>query len=149
MSNKTKLGIFVASILVSFACGRYTVQAPEVKTTETVQQDVKKDVDKDTNTHQVEVKVQKPDGTVQTTITTDTSTTAKVDTNVTTNTQIKQDVIPPKTNTLNVSVLAGLDFARQTPVYGASVSKQLLGPITIGAFGLTNGIIGGSIGLNF
>lgn len=149
MSNKTKLGIFVASILVSFACGRYTVQAPEVKTSKNTEQDVKKEADKDTQTHEVSVEVKKPDGTIQVTTTTDTTTIAKVDTSVQTDTQFKQDVIPPKTNTLNVSLLVGLDITRQAPVYGGSLTKQLLGPITIGAFGLTNGTVGGSIGLNF
>ena len=35
------------------------------------------------------------------------------------------------------------------PLYGISANKEFIGPITIGAFGLTNGTIGLSIGVNF
>lgn len=50
---------------------------------------------------------------------------------------------------VNLAGLAGIDFSKKTPVYGASISKQLLGPVTLGVWGLTNSTIGVSIGLEF
>lgn len=54
----------------------------------------------------------------------------------------------PKTN---VSALVGNDFSKSLPkpLYGINVSREFLGPVTIGAFGLTNGVLGVSVGLNF
>jgi hypothetical protein len=34
-------------------------------------------------------------------------------------------------------------------MYGISVHREFIGPITLGAFGLTNGTVGLSIGVNF
>lgn len=58
---------------------------------------------------------------------------------------------PIKVKSLNVSALIANDFSRGilVPTYGISVSKEILGLITVGAFGLTNGAIGVSLGLNF
>jgi len=56
----------------------------------------------------------------------------------------------PKRNTINISALYSVDTTdRFRPAYGLSVSKEVLGPITIGIFGLTDGTIGVSIGGNF
>lgn len=50
----------------------------------------------------------------------------------------------------NVSALASVDTARAfVPVYGVSITRELVGPITIGAFGFTNGVVGLSVGINF
>lgn len=149
--NKT----IVTCMTLAFICfilgllGRYSTQAPEVKTTVDSIENIKKDLNQNTQTHQVSVSEKTPDGTTKITTTTDTSTVKKVDTITDTDTHITQDVIPPKIDTLNVSILVGLDVSRQTPVYGASITKQVLGPITVGAFGLTNGSVGGSIGISF
>lgn len=147
LRNEVTIGLFL--ILFAFILGRHSVQVPEVKTTVDTTKDVKKDLTQDTQTHQVSVTEKTPDGTTKTTTTIDTSTVKKVDTITDTDTHITQDVIPPKIDTLNVSILVGLDVSRQTPVYGASITKQVLGPITVGAFGLTNGSVGGSIGISF
>ena len=55
------------------------------------------------------------------------------------------------TGRTRISALAGFSpFSDpHTPVYGGHVSTQLLGPINVGAFGLTNGTIGMSLGLDF
>jgi len=68
------------------------------------------------------------------------------------NTVSHQDttVIPPKLSTLNVSALVGTDPMNSfKPLYGFSVSKQFIGPVTIGLWGLTNSTVGISLGLNF
>ncbi len=89
------------------------------------------------------VVVKKPDGSSTTTETIDEKSKTKTD-------AISQ--IPVKTNQkTNISVLVGNDFSRSVvkPIYGISVNRELIGPVTVGAYGLTSGIIGLSIGVNF
>lgn len=58
--------------------------------------------------------------------------------------------VESKRTRVSVQALIGTDVTnRFQPVYGAAVSKEVLGQITIGAFGLTNGTLGVSLGLNF
>lgn len=70
-------------------------------------------------------------------------------------TKIRPPSLPPaaskRANRMNVSVLAGIDFSSAVPkpTYGVSINKEFIGPITVGVFGLTNGTIGASIGVNF
>lgn len=149
MTTKVKVAAGLVVVVGSFAAGRYSNQKPEVHTVINTEAETKKDSNKDTQTHQVSVSVKAPDGTIKTTTTTDTSTIAKTDTITDSTTHMVQTIIPPKNDTLNISVLAGIDFSRQVPIYGASLTKQVLGPLTIGVFGLTNGIMGGSIGVQF
>ena len=69
-----------------------------------------------------------------------------------TDTKVKQSEIKPiKSAKTNISALAGNDFSKSIPkpIYGVSFSREFIGPITIGAFGFNNGVIGVSIGLNF
>lgn len=142
MSIKTQLIILGAVSLVAFASGRYTAKAPDVaEAIKAVTQD---------NTHQdvhtTKVIVQTPDGTVKTTETTDTQTQTveKIAT------QESEKITSPK-STLNISALVAEDFSKGTltPIYGVSVSKEFSGPVTVGLFGLTNGTLGVSLGINF
>lgn len=150
MASSNKLFILYAvCILAAFAAGRYSVQAPEVHTSAGIKEEIKQDANKDTQTHQTTVSVKTPDGTTKTTTTIDTTTKDKMDTAIATTTKVDQTIIPPKIETLNVSFMAGVDFSRQATVYGASVNKQLLGPITIGLFGLTNSTVGLTVGMSF
>lgn len=85
------------------------------------------------------VKVTSPNGTVTESTTIDSATkTDKVQTIA-------------KANKSNLSVLASIDYTKSqlTPVYGVSFSKEVLGPITVGAFILTNKTVGLSIGYSF
>lgn len=54
-------------------------------------------------------------------------------------------------NRTNISLLISNDFSRSriTPDYGMAFSREVLGPVTIGLFGLTNKTLGVSVGLNF
>jgi cytoskeletal protein RodZ len=146
MTIKTKIIASLVVVLVAFASGRYSVSNPTVKTHETTQTDSETKIDK--NTHKVTTITEDKTGKKVTTITEDTDTKAdKTKDSVKT---IDQTVTPQKTGTVNISALAGfgLDSGIQ-PVYGLSVSKELIGPITVGAFGLTNRTLGISVGLNF
>lgn len=77
-----------------------------------------------------------------------------IDSNIRSNTtENKQSSVPVgPASKYNISALAGYDLSHPrslTPLYGVSVTKQVLGPITVGAFGLTNGVLGVSLGVNF
>lgn len=63
----------------------------------------------------------------------------------------KQENMTTKSSKTNISALIGNDFSKRLsqPIYGVSVSREYWGAITIGGFGLTNGVVGVSIGLNF
>lgn len=50
---------------------------------------------------------------------------------------------------VNVSALVSYDFSGSHPIYGVSANKEFIGHMTIGAFGLTNGTAGLSVGWNF
>ncbi len=65
-------------------------------------------------------------------------------------TRLKQEIYQVS-NRVTISGLVATDLSQSIPkpIYGAHVSKEFIGPISIGAFGLTNGIIGLSIGLSF
>jgi hypothetical protein len=143
MSIQYKVIGVLLILMATFAAGRYSAQKPATNTTtNTVTHETEHQ-----NQHEVIVTIKAPDGTTRTTETIDTNTQVQE----AQDTKTQQIVVPPKTNTLNVSVLVGNDFSKLSiqPLYGVSVSKQLLGPLTVGAFGLTNGVIGVSIGLNF
>ena len=76
----------------------------------------------------------------------------KTTTEVTTETDSKSSTKRPEpTRSLNVSGMISADttgpFAK--PVYGLSVDRQFIGPVTIGLYGLTNGIVGFRLGITF
>lgn len=128
--NKILIGLVL--LLTSFSIGRYT--APK-STSET------KTIDRTHTVTQI-VTVKAPDGTTKTITTIDQHETEKTDKLVSTT---------PTRPKNNLSVLASSDFSTRglAPKYGASFTREFIGPITVGAFGLQSGIIGLSIGVNF
>jgi VCBS repeat-containing protein len=137
-------------IVASFALGRFSISA--VSATKLVESDNKteqKELDKDTHTKTETVTIKKPDGTTKTVTTIDTTAEVKIDDKKTEVDNKVQTSTPVKRPTINVSALAVLDLRTGLPAYGASASKEILGPVTVGAFGLTNGVLGISIGLDF
>jgi len=148
LSLKNKVIISIVVIATTFAFGRYSVnQTPAVHTVEDVKTD--KDIDKDKVTHTVTTVTKKPDGTEVTTIDKKTESKSQEKDKITEH--LDQTVTPSKQSKVNISVLGANDFSKSIPVpiYGVSFNKEFLGPITIGAFGLKNGVIGLSIGLDF
>lgn len=84
------------------------------------------------------IRITDPDGTKKEIITIDEHDKSKTKT-----------VVTPKTN---VSLLIVKDYSKHDnsgPEYGVSMTREVLGPVTIGVFGLTNKTIGISIGYNF
>lgn len=144
--NYRELGLYILAVVTAFALGRSSVHQPEVKSS---QQDTKKEVtDENKDTVKKTTIVKNKDGSETTVI--DEHTTDKSHDAMTDNSKSSSAVIPQKVGMLNVSALVSIDTQnRWTHSYGASVSKQVLGPISVGLFGLTNGTVGASIGLSF
>lgn len=133
--NKTRIILTVAAGLLLFALGRYSASL-------TSQQTVTKD-DTHTVVKRVTVRTKQPNGSVQTVVTENRDVTER-------STETARTVAAPK-QTLSISGLAGVDITNKllTPVYGLSITKQVVGPITAGAFGMTSGVVGLSLGVNF
>lgn len=130
--------VLLAAVSAILGAGIYKHFAPvQTKTVETTKEVVRTDVQTVIKT------VRLPNGQEET-------TTTVVDHTITKDTASKTAVVV-KAPTINVSALVANDFSTGSlkPLYGISVSKELLGPITVGAFGLTNGTIGLSLGINF
>jgi hypothetical protein len=139
LSNNWKVVVGILIIVVAFSFGRYT--APTKVETKTVTVEVEK-VKIDRNRIVIE-KTNKDGSKIK--ITRSSSMTDR-------NTQTSQQStkLVENKSSLNISALAGVDVTKPTGiVFGAHVSKQLIGPVSIGVFGLTNKTVGASIGLSF
>lgn len=126
-------------LLVAFGAGRWL--SPEKVVTKTVTVEVEK-----TNTKQdsVVIKVTKPDGTITET------TTTKTETETVTNTNNKtESIVQGKKSSLNLSALAGINVINPSGgiIFGGHISKPILGPISIGIFGMSDGRAGLSVGI--
>lgn len=140
---KSTLVAVTIVIIVAFALGR--LSAPDVSTTSSQTTNTEKHQDKDV--HEVVEETHLPDGTVKVKKTIDSSTKTDVEKSSTKQTE---KIVAPTGSKVNVSgIIANDGFRSLTPIYGVSVSKEIIGPITAGVFGLTNGIIGASVGINF
>lgn len=150
MPNKIILAL---ALLLSFASGRWLSPTKTVTQIKTVE--VEKKVDA-TNTqiddHKTTTIVVKPDGTSQTTITDDSHTgTKSTDTTQLIDSTESTETVTRGSSKLTLSALASSNIHSlgQSPDFGAMVTKQVLGPITATAFGLSSGVFGVGIGLSF
>ena len=154
MSNKVKVLIVAGVAVLFFAVGRYTAPGKVVTQVKTVEVDRKVD-DSDTTKHEHKkvVIVTKPDGTSVTTITDNTNSDTKdhaVDNSTTTTSQLTTTEKNKASDNLTVYGLAGSNLLHGGAItYGGMVTKPLLGPVSIGVFGMTNLTCGASIGLTF
>jgi uncharacterized membrane protein len=146
MNNKIIVVAFIATAALSFFLGKNSV---EVKETSNTKIEDTKQIDKDSHVKVVQTTTKKPDGeeTTTTVTTRDTEThiedTKKVD-------EVISKIVENNRPKLNISLLVSAKPELPLiPVYGVSINKEVLGPITVGAFLLTNRTIGASIGLNF
>lgn len=156
MNIKTKIIVGVVYTAV-VASGAYFLAPQKIKTVEKeVKVEVdKKDQKKDSKKHfDTTTTVNKrPDGSSTTVIhkIVDTGTTSEIkDVTAKSDSIEKSKEITKSSGTTSVSVLTGVDVTKPGGiVYGASLNRSILGPITIGIWGLSNGICGGSVGLSF
>lgn len=142
MNTRTRIIVGVIALLVAFACGRFLSSErvrTEVKTVEVEKIVVKTE-------HVVTTIREKPDGSKDTTIVSDTDSKTKTDSSSTDN--IKEVTLSK--STLNISALVGiqLPMSNNSLIYGLSATKSIIGPITAGVFVLNNASGGLSIGLN-
>ena len=135
MSNKIKIVVVIIVVAIAFLAGQKSV--PEKTKTVEVEKVVT------VVEHKVITIKENPDGSKETTITTDKKTDSKTDKTAEEKTSIKSKT--------NISLLVGTSSPLSTldTVYGISANKELIGPVTVGAWVLTNKSIGLSIGLNF
>jgi hypothetical protein len=146
---KYKIVIAVCALAIAFASGRYSVSYNETTHEVTNTQDTKHKTEV-VRTVVHTVTVQEPNGEIKTVTDSDTHTATKEDEQENQQVTLDQTKIST-TSKLNISALAGIDTQSLAHpfVYGLSVSKQVIGPITAGLFGLNNGTIGVSVGLSF
>lgn len=173
MNWKVIVIIELIVICTAFAFGRYSV--PEVvktehdsttvsHTTDTRNETAETHTDRDKHKDVVVTETVQPDGTK--TVTTHTIEDSKIhrDTddsvkdhssnNTANHTVDKTETIAGR-NKLNVSLLVGPSISLSGglslgPIaYGAHISKPILGPVTVGLWGLSTGAGGMSVGLNF
>ena len=140
--DKIKITLSIIIVAGAFYAGRQSATIPtEVRKVE----ETKKE---NSQTDQTVVTIKRPDGTIETTK--KTHKTVEKDIKKETKAEVpKPSLVKPPTT--KVSLMAGVDLqtAGRPIVYGAEVSMQVLGPISLGVFGLSNGIIGISGGMAF
>lgn len=157
MSNRNKFVIIITVLIVTFAVGRYT--APEKVKIETRTVEVEKkqksvDIDRDRNKKTTTKTIIKPDGTkVITSVTEDNTATnikSKSNSEAIKASETVKEVIKSSSKT-HLSALAGINPFKldNGPDFGASASRTILGPISIGLFGFKSGMCGGSVGVEF
>lgn len=140
MTTKTKLLIAAASLLTAFAFGRWS--APEYQKTT---KDQSETTDSSSHKKTTVVEKEKPDGTKEkkTIVEEDRDRSKSKTSSETEETLARRDRV-------SLSALGGFHFnGESSPDYGISISKPVLGPITLGIWGLQSGVIGASIGLTF
>lgn len=155
MTLKYKIILSVVALLIAFGFGRFSATSPpSIKTAEVLKTDTQVKDNKDIKTHTVTITEKEPDGVQRTTTTTDTSTVDK-------ETEI-QDVQEQKTTEVqnkvrprnNISLIAAQSLDIFIPRYGIMASREVLGPVTIGAFGMatasgSGAVLGISVGIDF
>ncbi len=157
MRLRYKAAIIGGALLTSFAFGRYS--APVKIKTETKEVDTKHEVEDKTanqNKHKETVITEtvKPDGTkekVTKTIEDTHKQTDSTDTTQTDSSKTETKEVTKEGRKVILSALGGVGVSsgHWAPVYGLSAQSTLVGPITVGAFGLTTGVVGCSLGLMF
>jgi hypothetical protein len=152
MTTKQIVIIALIALVGAFAVGRYS--APEKVVTKTVEVEKKtedKQVDSQDNKVTTITETDKPDGTkVKTTVIADKKDVQVDDKKTDDITKTETKEIDRGSSKVTISLLAGENVTSPgIPTYGLSITKPILGPLTVGVFGFQNGLIGASIGLTF
>lgn len=151
--------IAVLALATAFAAGRYSLpERVRVETkTVTVEKKTDKvtsDTDRDRHVETVTTTTRKPDGTLETTTKTvqDSHTDrhqeeAKIERKGTSQENTSETTYAA--SKLTISALAGASFQRPEIIYGVSLSRPIFGPVSLGAWALTDQTVGFSLGLSF
>lgn len=150
---------YVAAGILIFAFGRYSAPVKVKTVTKTVEVEKKTsqtdtEASRDKHKETTVTEIVRPDGTRETTTTTREDTEVHKTKSDTSTSEREKDTTASKevtreTSRTTISAMYGLPVTGGVPVYGASISKPLLGPIAVGVWGLTPGVIGASVGLGF
>jgi hypothetical protein len=152
MTTKTMVIIGAVALLTAFAAGRWSApQKVKIQTVEVEKKTDDKKVDKDDHKVTVITEVDQPNGTKTKTTTIKDDSDTKVVDKKTDDTTTKTTIDVEKSSSkVTISALAALNVTKPgLPIYGASITRPLLGPVTMGVFGLQNGTAGVSVGLTF
>lgn len=146
MNLKTKVLIGIIACASVFAAGRFS--APEKIKTVTIEIE-KKTTTADTTkeVHRKITTIERPDGTRETIVTEDTTSENKSSTTDDKSLTSSKEIT--KGSNTTILALVGVDFSTPGIMYGASISRPVLGPISIGVWALTNKTAGLGIGLAF
>lgn len=146
MTPKAKLTYSAVALITAYAFGYWT--APEkIKTVEV--EKITKNEDENKNSHSVTERkeITRPDGTKEVTEVTRIDTDSSKKSSETIEKE-KLKEITKSGRKVSINLLAGITI-KKLPVYGAAASATVLGPISVGVFGLSNGIYGAQVGLIF
>lgn len=156
MSNKTKIILAAVALLGAFAAGRWLAPEKvkiEKQIVEVEKKSSEKDAEKSTKKTTTTTKVIRPDGTVEETTTVVEETnrkSSKSETAESGRAETETTEITRSSSKVTISVLGAGDLHVLGQLrYGVLVSKPVIGPVTLGAFYLTPGIVGASVGLTF
>jgi len=152
LTTKTKVISVLLITVTAYAFGRWS--APEKiveKRVEVVRVDKSVDTNKDQRKEVVKHTVTKPDGTTETTETTVTDTKKKTEVTVSTEKNVSTEkTVTFSTSKVTIMALVGSELSLPlVPIYGLSITKPVLGPVTAGAWGFSNRTFGVSVGLTF
>ncbi len=141
-------------VVVGYGFGRYAQPAKVVTETKVVEVEKKTtETEAERNRHKTTVthEVTKPDGSQEKTTTTEESTETVKKGSSTSDTATETAFRSETTykDSINLSLLAGAGSLSGPIVYGGAATKRIIGPITGGAWALTSGVVGVSIGLSF
>lgn len=152
MDVKTKLLIGSAALIGCFLAGRLSAPEKVVEKRVEVEKTQKSvDTDKEQHLETTKTTVTKPDGTTETTEKVVVDTKKKTDLDVTKEKDVSTEkTVTFQTSKVTISLMVGSELSLPlVPVYGLSVTKPIMGPITVGAWGLSNRVFGVSAGLTF
>ena len=157
MQTKTKIIISIVVIATSFAFGRFTTPVKIKEVTKIVEVEKKsdtKDDRKDIHKHTVTKTIVRPDGTKET-------TTEVIEDSKSDDKSNSKDEIDKATDTskeivktggaVRIMAMGGVDTRSPltSQFVGANISANIIGPIAIGGFAMTNGTAGLMLGLSF
>lgn len=158
--DKTKVILITLGLMSAFAFGRWGTPVKVVEKTAIVEVEKKMDnkqtdIDRDLHKETTVTEKVTPDGIrITETKTKEDRTTekrtqeVKQDDTSTKTESSKETVYPYSDVTISALVGVPISFTSTTHLYwGCSIQKPILGPVTVGLFGLSSGVAGISLGL--
>lgn len=128
----------------AFGAGWYLTPAKVETHTVTIEVEHK---DEDTKTNTVIVEKIDPNGTINRTTTTNNETKTTTDRE---NSITHDKIVTTNKSDRIISLLSGVDLDDgNTLIFGAAVTQRVIGPFSIGLWGLSNKTIGASVGFEF